>query len=91
MTKTATRKKAADLPAVLEQRLGPISYRPLADIQAYAGNPRKHADKQIVQLMASMRHFGFALPLLVDVHNVLICGHARLEAARRLGLDNAPV
>ncbi|WP_088335488.1 site-specific DNA-methyltransferase, partial [Sphingomonas mucosissima] len=41
--------------------------------------------------MASMRHFGFALPLLVDVHNVLICGHARLEAARRLGLDNAPV
>ncbi|QNE33032.1 DNA methylase N-4 [Sphingomonas sp. NBWT7] len=91
MTKTATRNKAADLPAVLEQRLGPISYRPLAEIQAYAGNPRKHPEKQIVQLMASMRHFGFALPLLVDVHGVLICGHARLEAARRLRTNDVPV
>jgi DNA modification methylase len=91
MTKSATLKRPDDLPAALEQRLGPVTYRPLAEIQAYAGNPRKHGDKQIVQLMASMRHFGFALPMLIDVHGVLICGHARLEAARRLGLDEAPV
>lgn len=91
MTKTANLKKPGSLPAVFEQRLGPVTYRPLADVQEYAGNPRKHSDKQIVQLMASMRHFGFALPMLVDVHGVLICGHARLEAARRLGLDEVPV
>jgi hypothetical protein len=75
----------------LEHRLGPITYRPLSSLRAYENNPRKHPEKQIVQLMASMREFGFAMPVLVDTDNVLIVGHARIEAARRLELAEVPV
>ena len=80
-----------NLGSALEQRLGVIEYRPLAALQAYAGHARKHPEKQIVQLVASMREFGFALPVLVDTEGVLVTGHARIEAARRLGLEQVPV
>lgn len=75
----------------LERKLGPIRYQPVARLLSYAGNPRKHPDKQIVKLMASISEFGFAAPILIDIDNVIIAGHARLEAARRLGLSEVPV
>ncbi len=75
----------------IEQRLGPIDYRSPGDLTPYEGNPRKHPEKQIVQLMASIEQFGFAYPLLVDVHGVVITGHARLEAAIRLAMKEVPV
>ncbi|WP_217906810.1 DNA methyltransferase [Qipengyuania atrilutea] len=77
--------------AALEQRLGPIEYREPNSLKLYAGNPRKHPEKQIVKLMASISHFGFALPLLVDEDEVIIAGEARAEAAKRLGLAEVPV
>jgi DNA modification methylase len=77
--------------SAIEQRLGPIEYRAPGDLTPYEGNPRKHPEKQLVQLMASIEHFGFAYPLLVDVHGVVITGHARLEAAMRLGMTELPV
>lgn len=77
--------------AALEHKLGPILYRPLASLRAYDGHARKHPEKQIVQLMASMTQFGFAMPLLIDESGTLIVGHARLDAAHRLGLSEVPV
>jgi DNA modification methylase len=77
--------------SAIERRLGPIEYRKPGDLTPYDGNPRKHPEKQLVQLMASIEHFGFAYPLLVDVHGVVITGHARLEAAIRLGMTEVPV
>jgi hypothetical protein len=77
--------------SAIEQRLGPIEYRAPGDLTPYEGNPRKHPEKQLVQLMASIEHLGFAYPLLVDVHGVVITGHARLEAAMRLGMTEVPV
>lgn len=80
-----------DLSRAIEQRLGPIEYRGVKDVIPYAGNPRQHPERQIVQLMASIRQFGFTMPLLVAEAGELICGHARLEAARRLGMEDVPV
>jgi DNA modification methylase len=77
--------------AIVDQRLGPIEYRPTDELKAYDNNPRKHSEKQITQLMASIGHFGFAMPVLVDPEGVLITGHARIEAARRLGIISIPV
>jgi DNA modification methylase len=54
-------------------------------------NPRKHPKKQIKKLVRSMRKFGFLWPLLVDQNGNLIAGHARLLAARHLGLKEVPV
>ena len=79
-----------NLPPVLEQKLGPIQYIQLDQLTAYHNNPRKHPERQIVQLMASMREFGFTMPVLIDADNVIIAGHARVEAARRIGVTEIP-
>lgn len=72
-------------------RLGELEYRPPAALTAYENNPRKHPEKQFVKLMASIREFGFALPVLIDEAGVIIAGHARVEAAKRLALAEVPV
>lgn len=77
--------------AVVEQRLGPIQHRPIEGLRAYKNNPRKHSEKQIVQLMASVGRFGFTIPILIDEHGTIIAGEARAEAARRLGISKVPV
>ena len=57
----------------------------------YAANARTHSEEQVAQIAASIAEFGFNVPALVDEHGVLIAGHGRLLAARRLGLDEVPV
>jgi DNA modification methylase len=75
----------------LQRKLGPIEYVAIDSLTPYEGNPRKHPEKQIIKLMPSLREFGVAMPILIDVHNVVIAGHAVLEAAKRLGIKNVPV
>jgi len=63
---------------------------PLDRVKPYAANPR--VNRAIVdQLAASIREFGWQQPLVVDRDDVLVIGHARLQAARALGLDEVPV
>lgn len=76
--------------AAIEQRLGPIEYHPIADLKPYEGNPRKHPEKQIVALMASVNEFGLVMPILIDAFGVIIAGEAKFEAARRLGMTEVP-
>ena len=64
---------------------------PLSKLKAYERNARTHSDEQIAQLMASIKEFGFTIPVLSDPKGVLIAGHARVEAARRLQLAEVPV
>lgn len=75
----------------LQRKLGAIRYVPTNALTPYEGNPRKHPEKQIIKLMASIREFGVAMPILVDVNNILIAGHAVLEAAKRLNIKYVPV
>lgn len=94
MKKSNNTAAAAPLPnslPIFEQKLGPIEYRTTASLTAYPGNPRKHSEKQIVKLMASISQFGFAVPILVDEESVIIAGEARVEAARRLKFGEVPV
>jgi ParB-like nuclease domain len=59
-------------------------------LKPYAGNARTHSDKQISQIEASIRKFGFNNPVLVDADNRIVAGHGRVEAAKRLGLRSVP-
>ena len=63
----------------------------LADLKPYAGNAKKHDEKQIKNVMQSIKDFGIIQPLVVDKDNVLIIGHCRLIACKRLKLKEAPV
>jgi ParB-like chromosome segregation protein Spo0J len=63
---------------------------PIDQIRPNPRNARTHSKKQIRQIAASIRAVGFAAPVLVDEHNVLIAGHGRLEAAKSLGMSSIP-
>ena len=54
-------------------------------------NPRTHPKRQIDQIVASIRAFGFTNPLLADPTGHLIAGHGRLLAAKQFGLAEVPV
>jgi len=53
-------------------------------------NARDHTDKQIAQIAANIRRFGFLVPIVVDADDMIVAGHGRWEAAKKLGLDQVP-
>ena len=57
----------------------------------YARNSRTHSQEQIEQIANSIREFGFTNPILVDTQDGILAGHARLLAARQVGLSQVPV
>src|SRR3954451_18436195 len=57
----------------------------------YARNARTHSDAQVAQIAASVREWGWTVPVLVDETGMLIAGHGRVLAARKLGLPEVPV
>jgi DNA modification methylase len=68
-----------------------ITWRPLGELIPYARNPRTHSDAQVAQIAASIREFGWTVPILVDGASGIIAGHGRVLAARKLGLERVPV
>jgi DNA modification methylase len=82
-TKTARAKALADLQLK-------VRYQNVDALKPYAGNARTHSDKQITQIAASIRNFGFNNPVLVDAESRIIAGHGRVEAAKRLGHTSVP-
>jgi len=64
---------------------------PIERLLPYVANARTHAEDQVAQIAGSIAEFGFNVPCLVDERGVLIAGHGRLLAARRLGLAEVPV
>ncbi|MDI3308868.1 MAG: site-specific DNA-methyltransferase [Acetobacteraceae bacterium] len=63
---------------------------PVAALVPYAENARTHSEAQVAQIAASITEFGFVNPVLVDAAGVLVAGHGRVMAARRLGMAAVP-
>jgi DNA modification methylase len=68
-----------------------VEHWPTDKLIPYARNPRTHSEEQVAQIAASILEFGWTSPILVDTHAGVIAGHARLQAARKLGLSEVPV
>ena len=64
---------------------------PLDRLVPFARNPRTHTEEQVAQIAASIAEFGFVNPVLVGADGVIVAGHARVIAARKLGMTEAPV
>jgi DNA modification methylase len=60
------------------------------DLIPYARNARTHSDEQVAQIAASIKEWGWTIPVLVDEVGTLIAGHGRIMAARKLGLKEVP-
>lgn len=56
----------------------------ISEVKPYERNAKKHDKKQIENVMESIRQFGFVQPVVVDKNNVLVIGHCRYAAAKRL-------
>ena len=63
---------------------------PVERLVPYARNPRKN-DEQVERMAASIREFGFRIPVVAKSDGSVIDGHLRLKAALVLGLSKVPV
>ena len=68
-----------------------VERRPTVSLVPYARNSRTHSPEQVEQIAASIREWGWTVPVLVDENDGLIAGHARVMAAKQLGLTEVPV
>jgi ParB-like chromosome segregation protein Spo0J len=68
-----------------------VERRPVAALVPFARNARSHSDEQVAQIAASIREWGWTMPVLVDEAGTIIAGHGRVLAAQRLGLAEIPV
>ena len=64
---------------------------PVERLIPYARNARTHSDEQVAQIAASIAEFGWTNPILAGSDGVIVAGHARLQAARKLGMTEVPV
>src|SRR6266700_3982115 len=68
----------------------PIQIWSIDKLIFYARNPRKN-DAAVDRMCASIREFGFKIPVLARSDGEVVDGHLRLKAARKLGIAEAPV
>ena len=67
-----------------------IIYRPTETLRPNPRNARTHSAKQVAQIVASIKEFGFTNPILIDGGNLVVAGHGRLTAAKNLQMANVP-
>lgn len=60
------------------------------ELRGYAKNSRTHSPEQIAKIARSIEEFGWTNPILIGRDGVIIAGHARLEAAKSMGLSEVP-
>ena len=60
------------------------------EIKPYEKNAKKHPEEQVEHIANSIKEFGWQQPLVVDKDNVLVIGHGRLLAAKKLGMTEVP-
>ena len=61
----------------------------LAELTPYKNNPRKN-DQAVDAVAASIKAFGFKVPIVIDRDGVIVCGHTRAKAAKKLKLESVP-
>ena len=67
-----------------------VTYRPVGTLVPSPHNARTHSKRQVDQIVASIREFGFTNPILIDPDGSVIAGHGRLLAAKAMALPEVP-
>jgi DNA modification methylase len=63
----------------------------IESIQPYINNPRKLKDSAIDKVAKSIKEFGFRQPIVVDANRIIVVGHTRYRASKKLGLKEVPI
>ena len=67
-----------------------IEYKKLKALTPYEKNTKKHDKTQINNVAESIKQYGFVQPIVVDKNDVIVIGHCRYEAAKKLKLETVP-
>ena len=67
-----------------------IEYKELKALTPYEKNTKKHDKTQINNVAESIKQYGFVQPIVVDKNDVIVIGHCRYEAAKKLKLETVP-
>lgn len=62
----------------------------IKDIRPYEKNPRKN-NSAVAYVAESIKQFGFKVPIIIDKNNVIVAGHTRYKASKKLGINTVPV
>ena len=66
-----------------------IVYKNLNEIRPYEKNPRKN-DNAVEYVANSIKQFSFQQPIVIDKNGVIVAGHTRYKASKKLGLEKVP-
>jgi DNA modification methylase len=80
----------SDAAAALVPCEAVIEYRSTGKLKPNPRNPRTHSKKQVQLLAAAIKEFGVFVPVVVDENDVILAGHARVDAAKLLGMPKVP-
>ena len=61
----------------------------ISEIKTYENNPRRN-DGAVDYVVNSIEEFGFRVPIVIDRSGVIVCGHTRYKAAKKLKLAEVP-
>lgn len=62
----------------------------ISEIRPYEKNAKKHDKKQIANVAESIKQYGFVQPVVIDRDGVIVIGHCRVDAAKKLGMKTVP-
>ena len=72
------------------ERIMDVKNIPIGKIVPYARNAKKHDKRQIDNVAESIRQYGFVQPVVIDRDGVIVIGHCRVLAAKKLGMESVP-
>lgn len=67
-----------------------VVQKKLSEIAPYAKNAKKHDKTQIANVAESIKQYGFVQPVVIDKDGVIVIGHCRALAAKKLGMETVP-
>ena len=68
-----------------------IEIADINSIKPYENNPRKLSEKAVEKVAMSLKEYGFRQPIVVDKDRIIVAGHTRFRASKKLGLKQVPV
>ena len=77
-------------PLFSERVIKSVDYVKIDDVHGYRGNARTHSKRQLDLLQRNIEANGFVIPIIIDDEGTIIAGHARVFAAKKLGMSHVP-
>jgi len=88
---TNARRKKTDAPAPKQNPGDAVEQWDIDRLLPFPRNSRTHSDAQIAQIAAAIKEWGWTTPVLINPDGMIIAGHGRVLAGRKLGLTTCPV